>query len=221
MNNFGAIAFHFLCTYKNIAGGVAKTVATSNFINSIANGLNRKLYETNVGFKNFRPFLKLGSKQPAVCAFEESDGFSIGYANILEKDAFGALMLAIEIIRSAEADIVVYLNELKKIYGTFESEKTSVEVEATLSATDKNLNISKIAAEYSVGDSVKIGGISKKIINKFPDDGIKFEFEDKSNLLIRASGTEPIIKIYAESPVNKEDCISIKEEGVKLVKKYF
>ena len=221
MNNFGALAFHFLCVYKNVEGGVAKTVATSNFINSLANGLKKKIYETNVGFKYFRPFLKPGSKKPVVCAFEESDGFSIGYAGILEKDSFGALMLAIDIIRTADVDIVSYLKELKKTYGLFEADKTSVEIAANMSKNIKADNIKKISSEYKIGDSVKIGKSLKKMINKFPDDGVKFEYHDKSTLLIRASGTEPIIKIYAESPVSKEDSRSIREFGVQLVKKFF
>jgi len=222
MNNFGAIAFHFLSVFKNVNGGVAKTVATSNFINSVSSGLKRKLYETNVGFKYFRPYLKPGTKNPAICAFEESDGFSIGYANILEKDAFGALMLAIEIIRVTELDIVSYLKELKKTYGVFEADKTSVEISDTLTKESKTKKIGQIAELYNIGDTVKIQGLKdKKIVNKFPDDGIKFEFGDKSNLLIRASGTEPIIKIYAESPVDKNDSVKIKEFGKSLVKKFF
>ncbi|HPN30049.1 MAG TPA: phosphomannomutase [bacterium] len=222
MNNFGALAFHFLATFKDVKGGVSKTVATSNFINSIASGLNRKLYETNVGFKNFRRYLKPESDKPVICAFEESDGFSIGYANILEKDAFGALMLALEIIRVTELDMAAYLRELKNSYGIFEADKTSVEIPDSLSKSDKNLKISGIAKLYNIGDSVKIQGLKdKRIADKFPDDGIKFEFSDKSNLLIRASGTEPIIKIYAESPIDKNDASKIKEFGKSLVKKFF
>ncbi len=222
MNNFGALAFHFLALYKNSIGGVAKTVATSNFVNAIANGLKRPVFETNVGFKYFRPYLKPGAKQPAICAFEESDGFSIGYANILEKDAFGALMLAIEIIRLTKMDIVEYLKALKKSFGVYEAVKSSVDIPAELSKADKEAKIKKIADMYKIGDKIKLSDkIEKKVINKFPDDGIKFEFEDKSNLLIRASGTEPIIKIYAESPVSREDCVTINSYGTNLVKKVF
>lgn len=221
MNNFGAIAFHFLSTYKKVKGGVVKTVATSNFVNAIALGLKRKLYETNVGFKYFRPYLKEGTKKPVACAFEESDGFSIGYANILEKDAFGAFLIAIEIIRVTGKDLFQYLTELKEEFGTFEAEKSAVDIPASLSANEKNNKITEIGKEFVKGETVSINGVSKKVINKFPDDGIKVEFEDKSNLLIRASGTEPIIKVYAESPVDKTDCSNINKFGFNLVEKNF
>lgn len=222
MNNFGALAFHFLVSYKNIKGGVAKTVATSNFVNAIATGLKRKIFETNVGFKYFRPYLKPGTKTPVVCAFEESDGFSIGYANILEKDAFGALMLAIEIIRTTGLDLVEYLKNLKKNFGTFEANKSAVDVNSALTKEVKDKIINKISETFKIGSTIKFDkNLIKRIKNKLPDDGIKIEFDDGSNLLIRQSGTEPIIKVYAESPVSKDDSKIINDYGASLVKKFF
>jgi len=222
MNNYGALAFYYLCDYKKLKGGVAKTIATSNFVNAIARGLKRELFETKVGFKYFRDYLKPSTpaNKRVVCAFEESDGFSIGGANILEKDAFAALLL--EIIRTTKTDLVEYLNNLKKEYGIYEAKKDAVEILGDLTKEQKAEIIAKMDKTFKEGEVLKIDEkCSKKIIKKFSGDGVKLEFEDRSNLLVRQSGTEPIIKVYAESPISKEDCEIILKFGVAITKKYF
>jgi len=76
MNYFGAMAFHFLYTHKNMRGVVAKSVGTSNFVNAIASELGVDIVETKVGFKHFRPYLLPNARTKAIVAFEESDGIS-------------------------------------------------------------------------------------------------------------------------------------------------
>ena len=92
MNQFGAMAYHFLHEYNNKKGMVAKTVATSNLANKIAADLDEDLFEPSVGFKNFKPVIN-----KAVVYFEESDGISI-IGHTPEKDAYIGLLLALEMI---------------------------------------------------------------------------------------------------------------------------
>ena len=92
MNQFGAMAYHYLHEYKNRKGPVAKTVATSNLANSIAEKLGEKVSELSVGFKNFKPVIG-----EAVVFFEESDGISI-LGHTPEKDAYIGLILALDMV---------------------------------------------------------------------------------------------------------------------------
>ena len=69
MNQFGAMAYHFLHEYRGKTGMVAKTVATSNLANGMAEAFGEELFEPRVGFKNFKPVIG-----QALVFFEESDG---------------------------------------------------------------------------------------------------------------------------------------------------
>ncbi|NTV15419.1 MAG: phosphoglucomutase, partial [Desulfobulbaceae bacterium] len=55
MNRFGAAAYHYLHEGKGRQGLVAKSVATSNFANAVAKGLGEEVFESRVGFKEFKP----------------------------------------------------------------------------------------------------------------------------------------------------------------------
>ncbi len=92
MNQFGAMAYHFLHEFKNRKGMVAKTVATSNLANSLAENFKEELFEPSVGFKNFKPVIG-----KALVYFEESDGISI-IGHTPEKDAYIGLLLALEMM---------------------------------------------------------------------------------------------------------------------------
>ncbi len=198
MNQFGAIAFHYLVKYRNMQGGVAKSVATSNLANAIGHALGRNIYETAVGFKNFRPNLLPGTSTPAVVAFEESDGIS-GYGNTLEKDAHIGFLLALEITGRTKKSLTQYLKGLYEEYGVFSPMRYGFEVDMQQMGAPMQKAMSKLKKMFKAGDSIEFGGKSKILVNVIDIDGVKWVFEDKSWLLIRPSGTEPKVRVYAEA----------------------
>lgn len=203
MNMFGALAFHYLAVHKGLKGVVAKSVATSNFVNAIANGLGIEIVETAVGFKNFRPLLKTGSDPMALIAFEESDGIS-GYNNTIEKDANFGLLLGLEIMAMTGKRLGAYLDELKAEYGEFFPARAGFEVDKALVGEPLKARVDALQGIAVIGSKVDIGGVEKRIADLITLDGVKIIFDDASWMLVRPSGTEPKVRIYTECRVSSE-----------------
>jgi phosphomannomutase len=203
MNSFGALAFHYMVKYKKEEGVVAKSVATSNFVNLIAAGLGVEVAETPVGFKNFRPWMKRDASPKALIAFEESDGIS-GLNNTLEKDAQFGLLLALEIIAVTGKNLGAYLDELYAEFGRLYPERSGFEVEKSLVGAPLVAKVNAIAEAVSVGSQVKIGAEEKAVKEVLTLDGVKIIFADDSWMLIRPSGTEPKVRIYTECRAESE-----------------
>lgn len=190
MNQFGAMAYHFLHEYKEKKGMVAKTVATSNLANSIADSFKEELFEPSVGFKNFKSVIG-----KALVYFEESDGISI-IGHTPEKDAYIGLLLALEMMLATKMNLGDYLRKIESTFGAYYPDRDGIEVsvkgeelQSLLGGLDK----------YSVGSTVEIGGLPRRIKKVITIDGRKMIFEDGSWLMIRPSGTEPKVRFYVES----------------------
>ena len=190
MNQFGAMAYHFLHEYKKKKGMVAKTVATSNLANSIAESFKEELFEPSVGFKNFKPVIG-----KALVYFEESDGISI-IGHTPEKDAYIGLLLALEMILATEMNLGDYLRKIESEFGAFYPDRDAVEVSV------KGEKLQSLLAgldKYCEGSMVEVGGVPRCISQVITIDGQKMVFEDGSWLMIRPSGTEPKVRFYVES----------------------
>jgi len=190
MNQFGAMAYHYLHEYKKKKGLVAKTVATSNLANSIADQLGEKIFEPCVGFKNFKPVIG-----EALVYFEESDGISIR-GHTPEKDAYIGLLLALDMVLTTGINLGEYLREIENEFGAYFPDRDGVEV------TVKGAELLSLLArleKYDVGSKVVVGEEEKEIVEVISIDGRKMIFEDGSWLMIRPSGTEPKVRFYVES----------------------
>ena len=203
MNHFGAMVLHYLHVVRGIDGVLAKSVATSDFGNAIADKLGIEIRETPVGFKNFRPWLLPDANPKAIAAFEESDGLS-GYNNTLEKDAQFGLLMALEIVAKLRKNLGEYLDELQAEFGAFYPERSGFAVDKSLVGAPLKAKVKAIGDSLSEGDSVPVGNGAKKIATIITLDGVKVVFDDKSWLLVRPSGTEPKVRIYAECRVESE-----------------
>ncbi len=206
MNSFGAIAFHYMVTWRKEEGVLAKSVATSNFANIIASKLNVSVMETPVGFKNFRPWLKRNATPKALIAFEESDGIT-GLNNTLEKDAMFGLLIALEIMAVTGKNLGEYLDLLYAEYGRLYPERSGFEVEKSLVGEPLLVRVAEIANSAEPGTKISIGKKSKTVCELLTLDGVKIIFDDDSWILIRPSGTEPKVRIYAEcrDPEEKDE----------------
>ncbi len=192
-----AILTDYLAESRGWTEGVARSVATSHLVDRVAENRGLKLYETPVGFKYIGELI---NEDKIILGGEESAGLSIK-GHYPEKDGILACLLAAEAVAVRGMSLTEQLDELYNRVGKLESGKIGVKLTEEIA---KNLK-GKLAQEPS-----EIGG--KKIDNINRMDGVKFIFADKSWMLMRPSGTEPLVRIYAEAE-NKEVLEVLIEQG--------
>ena len=201
MNQFGAMAYHFLHEIKGKRGMVAKTVASSNLANALATQLGEEVFEPKVGFKEFKPVIN-----KALVYFEESDGISI-IGHTPEKDAFIGLILAIDMVLTLKKPLGHYLAEIEATFGHYYPDRDGVTVsqqgESLLRALDQ-------LRAYGPGSQVQVGEGHKTIASVIDIDGRKMILDDGSWIMIRPSGTEPKVRFYVEARNREETSLLVK-----------
>ena len=201
MNQFGAMAYHFLHEIKGKRGMVAKTVASSNLANALARQLGEETFEPKVGFKEFKPVIN-----KALVYFEESDGISI-IGHTPEKDAFIGLILAIDMVQTLGKSLGDYLREIETTFGHYYPDRDGVTVsqqgETLLASLDR-------LQPYGPGSKVLVGGEQRTIAEVIDIDGRKMILDDGSWIMIRPSGTEPKVRFYVEARTPADTTLLVK-----------
>lgn len=185
-NEIIAILTIFLKKYKNLNGKLVKTVGASLLLDKVAEKIGVEIVETPVGFKHVGEAMR---KNNALIGGEESGGLSI-QGHIPEKDGILANLLILEAMATEEKSLSELQNDLYTLVGSkFYNErvdkklKTRDEIEVAL---EKAKNTDKI--------------LDFNVIKKDTKDGIKLYLDDESSwILVRPSGTEPLLRIYFES----------------------
>lgn len=187
------------------AYSIGRTLGTTALLDRIAAGLGLKLDEVNVGFKYFVEGI---IKRKYVLAGEESAGMSVsGWTP--EKDGILAVCLLMEIM-AAEGDIADLYDRLTAAYG--KPYYTRVDV-PTNDETKKRIKSLKAA------DFENLHQVSGERVTRVRDtDGIKVYLQS-SWFLVRPSGTENIVKIYAETFVGEQHLNALIEAAKALLLK--
>ena len=195
MNLFGAMAYHFLHEHKGLPGMVAKTVATSNFANQLAEDFSEEVFESRVGFKEFKPVIG-----KALIYFEESDGISV-IGHTPEKDAYIGLLLGLDMVMTLRKNLGEYLFEIQTKHGFYYPAKDGVVV----SSKGKELmSALSLLEQYTAGKVIRVGDEERTIAKIIDIDGRKMVLDDGSWLMIRPSGTEPKVRFYVEARDKKK-----------------
>jgi len=201
MNQFGAMAYHFIHEVKKKKGMVAKTVATSNLANGVAARLGEEVFESRVGFKEFKPVIGR-----ALVFFEESDGLSI-IGHTPEKDAFIGLILAIDMVITLGVPLGTYLKQIEEEFGYYYPDRGGLPVRQS---GDELITSLRQLEKYREGETVTVNEQSKTIEQVISIDGRKMIFEDGSWIMIRPSGTEPKVRYYVEARDPKDTAHLVK-----------
>ncbi len=196
-NQLIIILSDYLIESRGWKKGIARSVATTNLVDRVAEYHGVELYETPVGFKFIGELI---NKDKIVLGGEESAGLSIR-GHYPEKDGILACLLAAEAVAARGKSLTEQLSELTSRIGNLESGRIGVRL------TDE---IARNLQEILSRDPDKIGDRKIENINRI--DGVKFTFADGSWMLMRPSGTEPLVRIYAETE-NKRDLEVLLEQG--------
>ena len=200
-NQLVALLADYLAESRGWTNGVARSVATSHLVDRVAKERNLKLYETPVGFKFIGELI---NKDEIILGGEESAGLSIR-GHYPEKDGILACLLASEAVAARQTSLTEQLNELYRRVGKLESGRIGLKL--TPEVADK-------LTEKLSQEPAEIGGRKVESINRI--DGVKFLFDNNAWMLMRPSGTEPMVRIYAESE-NKKDLEELLEQGRKYL----
>jgi phosphoglucomutase len=184
-NQVLALLLDYLCRTRGWKGGAARSIATSHLIDAVAKKHGIEVYETSVGFKFIGDLLVQGK---IIFGGEESAGLTIK-DHVPEKDGILACLLIAEMVASERRPIGEMLRRLYKEVGTVLNERINIHItEANRAGLNARLN----QPLSELGD-LRVKG------KKTTADGTKYMLEDDSWVLMRSSGTEPVVRIYVEA----------------------
>jgi len=179
-----ALLFDYLVETRGWKNGVAKSVATTNLINALAEYHKVPLYETPVGFKYIGELI---NQDKIAIGGEESAGLTIR-GHVPEKDGVIAGLLVAEMVAVRGKSLGVQLRELFGKVGSFypvrENFRLTPEVKARFT-------------EKLKADPTELSG--RKVAKIVRTDGLKLILEDGSWVCYRLSGTEPVVRAYSEA----------------------
>lgn len=184
-NQVLTLLFHHLLTRRGEKGTVARTVATTHMLDRIALKHGLHVDETPVGFKYIGQSMM---EKNSLMGGEESGGLSIR-GHLPEKDGILACALMAEIRALTGRPLTEILEEISREYGRLVSQRldlhTLPEEKAAILEAVKNYIPASIA------------GID--VVKRLTIDGVKVQLADGAYALVRASGTEPLFRLYVEA----------------------
>jgi phosphoglucomutase len=179
-----ALLFGYLVESRGWKNGVGKSVTTTNLINALAAQLGIELHETPVGFKYLGELIK---QDKIAIGGEESAGLSIRY-HVPEKDGVLAGLLCCEMVAHRGKTLRQQLNDLFGKVGSF----YPVRENFRLTPEVKEKFTSKLETDPREFFGRKVTEVVRK-------DGLKLVLDDGSWVCFRLSGTEPVVRAYAEA----------------------
>jgi len=196
---YALLAYYFLEVRKE-RGAIVKTLSTTSMLNKLGQIYKVPVYETGVGFKYVAPKM---IEVDALIGGEESGGYAFK-GNVPERDGILAGLYFLDFMVKMQMKPSELLSTLFKVVGTHFYDRID-----TNFSGDPELKKKRIleANPQTIGD-LQVTGLNST-------DGFKFLLEDGGWLLIRFSGTEPILRVYCET-VHQDKVSKILKDGLKI-----
>ncbi|MCP5100209.1 MAG: phosphoglucomutase/phosphomannomutase family protein [Chloroflexi bacterium] len=185
-----ALVLQYLIEKRGLKGKVVRTVSTTRMIDRIAATHNLPLIETPVGFNHIADLMIANG---VLMGGEESGGMSIK-GHIPEGDGVLMGLLLLEVMSEAQAPLHELVEQLLQTYGPAQYARSDMKLTRP---------VEKVAMVKMLLDLAppEIEGVAIEDVQT--TDGVKYYLDDGSWLLIRPSGTEPVLRVYAEAPNNE------------------
>ena len=185
INDILLLLYYYLHQVKGLRGGVVRNLATTHLLNRLAAHFGETCVEVPVGFKHIVQGMQ---EHNALLGGESSGGLTIR-GHILGKDGIFAAALIVEMLAVTGQKISELRQQLYAITGRLYS------VEANFPATSEMKVI--VPQRLQAEPVTQIGTYS--VVDVSHLDGTKFLLENDNWLLLRFSGTEPVLRIFAEA----------------------
>ena len=182
-----ALALRYLVEKRGWTGAVVKTVSTTMMVDRLAAQYNLPLHETPVGFNHIADLMLT---EDVLIGGEESGGLSIK-GHIPEGDGVLMGLLLLEIMADAGVPLHELVADIQATAGP-----------ACYARRDLRLRhpVAKSAMVQRLADAAPAHLNGQTVRQVDTRDGVKYRLADDSWLLIRPSGTEPVLRVYAEAP---------------------
>ena len=182
-----ALLLRHLVTKRGLSGMVVKTFSTTSMIDRLAATYGLRLTVTPIGFKYIAEIIR---GEPFLIGGEESGGIGIT-GHIPERDGIVSALLLLECLATEEKPLGALLRKLESEVGPHCYRRLDLK----LAGMGDGMEVGRrLRAE----PPTKIGQWRVKEVQSL--DGVKLVLEDGSWLLTRPSGTEPVLRLYAEAP---------------------
>ncbi len=193
----------YLLTYKPTGGAVARSLATTHMLDTIAERNGCRVLETPVGFKYIGELMR---QKMIILGGEESGGMSVA-GHIPEKDGLVADLILIEIAARFRRPLSELLEDVYREYGPCYDERIDVPIDLE----DK----AELMRSLRESPPAEIAGEAVEKVDL--RDGVKVVTGEDTWLLVRPSGTEPLVRVYVEART-KESFEKARKSAMKLVK---
>jgi phosphomannomutase len=180
-----ALALKYLVEKRGWNGPVVRTVSTTRMIDRLALRYGLPVYETPVGFNHIADYIL---KEKILIGGEESGGITFK-GHIPEGDGILMGLLLVEIVASSGASLFELVEDLLNDVGPAFYQRKDMRLNRPVAKSQMTDYLTQKAPS-------QIG--SEPVVNILTQDGVKYLMGDDSWLLIRPSGTEPVLRVYAE-----------------------
>jgi len=196
-----ALTLRHLVQSRGWTGAVVRSVSTTRMVDRLAKRYGLPLYETPVGFNYIADYMLSGD---VLIGGEESGGLSIK-GHIPEGDGILMGMLLLEVMAEARASLHELVEDIQREVGPTFYTRRDIPLKRPVPKAEMVARLAERAPAELAGQSVvDIGTL----------DGVKYVLADDAWLLIRPSGTEPVLRVYAEghSPAEVQTLLAYGEQ---------
>lgn len=198
------LLIHYLVKYKNLTGKVVTAFSCTPRVEKMANHYNLENEVVKIGFKYIATKMV---EEDVLLGGEESGGIAVK-GHIPERDGIWMGLIVWEFMAKSGKSLDDLINEVYEIVGAFKFERNDLHITEELK---QSIIASCKSNEYDSFGNYNVNDI--KTI-----DGFKFFFDDNRWMMIRPSGTEPVLRTYAEAPTIEEVRQILKETETTICK---
>ncbi len=181
-----ALVVRYLVEQRGLTGAIAKTISSTLMLNRLAKKYGLEIHETPVGFD---VIAKLMIEDDILLGGEESGGISIK-GHIPEGDGILMGLLLMEIVADAGVPLSELIDDLQQTVGPTCYKRDDIRIDGFFSKSEMVERLVNNTPEKIAGE---------RVVKVDSYDGVKYHLADDSWLLIRPSGTEPVLRVYAEA----------------------
>lgn len=184
------LLIHYLVKYKGMNGKVVIAFSVTPRVEKLCKHYGLELEVTKIGFKEIASIM---IKEDVLLGGEESGGIAVK-GHIPERDGLWMGLIIWEFMAKSGKSLEELIDEVYQIVGPFQFERNDLHITEALKQ--------KIIANCMADNYKSFGPYSVKEVQTI--DGFKYFFDEERWVMIRPSGTEPVLRTYAEAPTLEE-----------------